>query len=231
MIGVLVNTLAVLAGSLLGLALRRGIPARLSAAAMTGIGLVTLSIGISGALKGTDAVVAIVAVVTGGLLGTWLQLDAAIQRLGRAAERLSRAQGQPGARIGEGLVTASLLFCVGSMTVVGSLNAGLTGDNGMLFAKSALDLVSSTLLSVSLGAGVLLSAGVVLLFQGALVLLAGVLRPVLSAAAVAEMTCAGSLLIIALGLNLLQITKIRVADYLPALLIAPLAALVKSLLG
>lgn len=229
MIGTLVNTLAVVAGSLLGLALRKGIPARLSAAAMTGIGLCTLYLGIDGALNGQNAIIAILSIVAGGMIGTALDIDGAIQRLGNRVQQ--KASPQAGARVGEGLVTASLLFCVGSMTIVGSLNAGLTGDNQMLFAKSVLDLISSVMLSVTLGIGVLLSAAVVLLFQGALVLLAQVLKPVLSTAAIAEMTCVGSLLIIALGFNLLSITRIKVADYLPAIAIAPLAVLVSGLLG
>ncbi len=230
MIGVLVNTLAVVAGSLFGLLLRKGIPARFTQAAMIGIGLCTLYLGIDGALKGQNAIIAILSVVAGGLIGTGLDLDGKIQRLGdRVQQRVT--PGAAGSRVGEGLVTASLLFCVGSMTIVGSLNAGLTGDNEMLFAKSVLDLISSIMLSVSLGIGVLLSAVVVLAFQGALVLLAQVLKPVLSAPAIAEMTCVGSLLIIALGLNLLGITRIKVADYLPAIALAPLAVLVQGLLG
>jgi uncharacterized membrane protein YqgA involved in biofilm formation len=108
------------------------------------------------------------------------------------------------------------------MTIVGSLNAGLTGNNEMLFTKSLLDLISSAMLSVSLGIGVLFSAAFVLVFQGSIVLLAQLIKPLMSEAAIAEMTCVGSVLIIALGLNLLNITKIKVADYLPAILTAPL---------
>lgn len=229
MIGVLVNTLAVVVGSLFGLALRKGIPAKLTAAAMTGIGLCTLYLGISGSLSGQKAIIAILSVVLGGMIGTMLDIDGAIQRLSDRVQK--KVSPGAGARVGEGFVTASLLFCVGSMTIVGSLNAGLSGDNQMLFAKSVLDLISSIMLSVSLGVGVLLSALVVLVFQGALVLLAQVLKPVLSAAAIAEMTCVGSLLIIALGFNLLSIARIKVADYLPAIAVAPVIVLVSGLLG
>lgn len=131
---------------------------------------------------------------------------------------------QPGGaqRIGEGFVTASLLFCVGAMAVVGSFNAGLMGDHSMLLAKSALDFVSAAMLSVTLGVGVMLSAVAVLLYQGALVLLSSVLRPVLTAPIIAEMTCVGSLLIVGLGLNMLGITRLKVADMLPAILLAPI---------
>jgi uncharacterized membrane protein YqgA involved in biofilm formation len=221
MIGVLVNTLAVITGSGVGLLFRRGIPEKISKAVMTAIGLCTLYLGISGALVGQNAIIVILALVLGTGLGTVLDIDGAIARLGNWVESRFRQPVVGGASIGEGFVTASLLFCIGSMTIVGSLNAGLLGDNTMLFAKSVLDLISSTMLAVSLGLGVLVSAAFVLVFQGAIVLLAQVLAPVFSQAAIAEMSCAGSILIIGLGLNLLQITKIKVADMLPAIVLAP----------
>lgn len=133
-----------------------------------------------------------------------------------------RFRKEEGVSVAEGFITASLLFCVGAMTIVGSLNAGLRGDNSMLFTKSLLDLCSSMMLAASLGVGVLCSAVFVFLFQGALVLLSQVLAPLLSEAAIAEITCAGSLMIVALGLNLLGLSKIKVANLLPAMLFAPL---------
>ncbi len=229
MIGVLVNTLAVIAGSSVGLMFRRGIPEKISKAVMTAIGLCTLYLGISGGLVGQNAIIVILALVLGAGLGTALDIDGAISRLGRWVESRFRQPMGGGASIGEGFVTASLLFCIGSMTIVGSLNAGLSGDNTMLFAKSVLDLISSTMLAVSLGLGVLLSAAFVLVFQGAIVLLAQVLAPVLSQAAIAEMSCAGSILIIGLGLNLLQLTKIKVADMLPAIVLSPVIVAVAGL--
>ena len=156
MIGVLVNTLAVIAGSSVGLLFRRGIPEKISKAVMTAIGLCTLYLGISGALVGQNAIIVILALVLGTGLGTALDIDGSISRLGRWVESRFRQPVAGGASIGEGFVTASLLFCIGSMTIVGSLNAGLSGDNTMLFAKSVLDLISSTMLAVSLGLGVLL---------------------------------------------------------------------------
>ena len=122
----------------------------------------------------------------------------------------------------QGFVTASLLFCVGAMTIVGSMNAGISGDNQMLYTKSVLDLISSCMLSVSLGFGVMCAAGFVLVFQGGLVALSMVLGSFLSDFAVAELICAGSVMIIALGLNLIGITKIKVANLLPGLLFVPL---------
>ena len=122
----------------------------------------------------------------------------------------------------EGFVTASLLFCVGAMTIVGSLQAGLSGDMEMLYTKATLDLISSCVLAASLGAGVLLAGFFVLGFQGGLVLLARFIAPFLTDYAIAEMTCAGSVLIIGLGLNLIGVTRIKVANYLPVILIPPI---------
>lgn len=220
--GVLVNTLAVIIGSLLGLSLRRGIPEKIIRAVMTAIGLCTLYLGISSALAGKNAIIAIVSLVLGAALGTHLDIDGAIRRLGDWVGRKLKKPEKPGKLIGEGFITASLLFCVGSMTIVGSLNAGLSNEYSMLFAKSVLDFISSIMLSVSLGVGVLLSAAFVLIFQGAIVVLAQLLRPVLNSTAIAEMSCVGGILILSVGLNLLNITKIKAADLLPALVFAPL---------
>jgi len=121
--------------------------------------------------------------------------------------------------IAEGFVTASLIYCVGAMAVVGSLQSGLTGNHEMLYTKSMLDGISSMVLSASLGIGVALSALSVLVYQGAITLLAQVVAPVLTEAIVAEMTCVGSLMIMGLGLNMLGVTKLKVMDYVPAIAI------------
>ena len=220
MLGVLVNTVTVLLGSLIGLLCRKGIPEKIEKAVMTAIALCTLYIGIDGALAGENVLVLIFSMVLGTALGALLDLDGGITRLGNFVER--RFRREEGVSVAEGFITASLLFCVGAMTIVGSLNAGLRGDNSMLFTKSLLDLCSSMMLAASLGVGVLCSAAFVFLFQGALVLLSQVLAPLLSEAAIAEITCAGSLMIVALGLNLLGLSKIKVANLLPAMLFAPL---------
>ncbi len=220
MIGVIVNTIAVIIGSSVGLLCKKGIPKKFSDAIMTGIALCTLFIGISGSLKGENTIVLIFSMVLGAIVGTALDIDGHLNRLGDFFEKKFSREGEK-TGIAQAFVTASLLFCVGAMTIVGSLTAGLTGDNEMLFTKSVLDLISSSMLAVSLGIGVLLSAAFVFVMQGALVLLAGLLEPVLNTAAINEIICSGSLLIIALGLNMLGITKIKVANYLPAFLFAP----------
>lgn len=221
MLGVFVNVITVIAGSCVGLLFKKGIPEKVSKAAMTGLGACTLYIGISGSLCGENVLILIGSVVLGAICGTLLDIDGAINHLAERVENRFQKEGQK-ASVAEGLVTATLLFCVGSMTVTGSIQAGLTGDNSVLITKATLDLVSSMMLASSLGIGVLLSAGSVFVIQGGLVLLAGLVAPFMNAAAINEMTCAGSLLIVMIGTNLMGITKIKVADYLPAILFAPL---------
>jgi len=222
MIGVLFNTVTVLIGSLIGLIFKRAIPKKLTEAVMIGIGLCTAYIGISGALKGENTLILIGSIVLGAIIGTAIDLDKRLNALGELIGKRFKKTGSGTVSVAEGFVTASLLFCIGAMTIVGSLNAGLTGDNKMIFTKSILDFISSAILSVSLGIGVICSAVFVFVFQGALVLLAQYLRPVLTTSAINEMTCAGSLIIVALGLNIIGVTKIKVANYLPAIIIAPI---------
>lgn len=217
MLGTFANTGAILLGGLAGLLLKKGIPEKMNDAIMKGVALCVLYIGISGCLEGQNALVAILAMVLGAILGCLLDLDARLNALGAYLERLLKSGN---GSLGNAFVTTSLLFCVGAMAVVGSLQSGLTGDHTMLYAKSLLDGISSVVFAASLGAGVLLSAGAVLLYQGAIVLLSQALSPILSQAVIAEMTCVGSLLIIALGFNMLGLTKIKVMNYLPAIFIA-----------
>nr|MBQ8244710.1 DUF554 domain-containing protein [Oscillospiraceae bacterium] len=221
MLGVIVNVITVIIGACIGLLFKKGIPEKVSNAAMIGLGACTLYIGISGSLCGENVLILIASVVLGAITGTLLNIDGTINSLAEQVENMFRKDGRK-ASIAEGLVSATLLFCVGSMTVTGSIQAGLTGNNSILFTKATFDLVSSMMLASSLGVGVLLSAGAVFLIQGSLVLLAGVISPFMNAGAINEMTCAGSLLILMIGTNLMGITKIKVADYLPAILFAPI---------
>ena len=222
MSGVLINTITVIIGSLLGLLLKKGIPEKISKAAMTAIGLCTVYIGIDGALEGSNTIVLILSMVTGVIIGSIIDIDSRLESLGGLIEKKMKSEKSEG-NISRGFITASLLFCVGAMTIVGSLNAGLSGDNELLITKSILDLISSCMLASTLGIGVLFAAVFVLLYQGGLVLLSGLLQNVLTnSEIIAEITCTGSVMIIALGLNILGITKIKVANFLPALLLVPL---------
>ena len=224
MLGVMVNVLTVLIGSVVGLLLKRGIPERVTESLMTGIGLCTIFIGVSGALKGENTLILILSMAIGTMIGTLLDIDGALNRLASYVEQRFRQENGK-VTLAEGFVTASLLFCVGAMTIVGSLQAGLTGDMEMLYTKATLDLISSCVLAASLGVGVLLSDFFVLGFQGGIVLLARFVAPFLTEYAISEMTCAGSVLIIGLGLNLIGVTKIKVANYLPVIFIPPILCL------
>ena len=220
MLGVFVNTLTVILGTVIGILFRKFLPQRLGDAVMKGVALCVLYIGISGMLEGTNAIIAILSMACGTIVGTLIDIDKWFNRFADFLQTKLARKKKEGASstLAEAFVSSSLLFCVGAMTIVGSLDAGLRGDNSTLYAKAVLDGISSIFFASSLGFGVLLSAVTVFVYQGALVLLAGVLQSVLTNEfIIAEMTCVGSLLIIALGLNMLGITKIKVMNYLPAI--------------
>lgn len=185
-------------------------------------------LGISGSLKGQNSLITILSMVAGAVIGELLDLDKRMRALGdwvqKKTERL--ALGSGGASISEGFVTASLLFCVGAMAIVGALQDGLTGDHSTLFAKSLLDGISSIVFGASLGLGVCFSAVAVLLYQGAIAILASFLAPFLGDAVIAEMTCVGSLLIVALSLNMLGLTKIKVMNLVPAIFLPILLCMI-----
>lgn len=218
MLGTIVNALAVIAGAFVGLLLKKGIPEKISDVVMKGVALCVLYIGISGALSGTNTLITIISIVIGAVVGSLLDIDRRLNSLGEFAER-KLSKGDEKTSIAEGFVSASLLFCVGSMAIVGSIQSGLTGNHEMIYTKSMLDGISAIIFTSTLGAGVFLSAAAVLVYQGAIVLCAQWVQPFLSDYAVAEMTCVGSLLIIALALNMLGITKLKTANYLPAVFV------------
>lgn len=222
--GVLVNTVTVIIGSGVGLLFKKAIPEKLTNAVMTVIGLCTIAIGIGGIIKGQNQLVMIISLVLGTIVGTLIDIDGRLSKLGDKLQK-KRENGNKmhsdSATFSQGFVTASLLFCVGAMTIVGSMNAGISGDNQMLYTKSVLDLISSSMLAASLGFGVMCASAFVLVFQGALVALAMILGSFLSDFAVAELICAGSVMITALGLNLIGVTKIKVANLLPGLIFVP----------
>lgn len=228
--GVIVNTLAVVMGALIGLLCKKGFPKKLTDAVMCGAGLCTAYIGISGAISaGSDAqanpIIPIIAIALGVLLGTLINIDRRLTELATKAEQKLTGNAQTEGGLAQGFVSATLLFCVGSMIIIGGINAGVSGDNTVYFTKSVLDFVAAIALSVSLGAGVALSAAAVFVLQGLLVLCAGLIQPLLSGHMVSEVNCVGNLLILLIGLNLMGITKEKVANYLPAV---PLALLLAS---
>jgi len=232
MLGTIVNAAAVLAGSVAGMLLTwlarhfssllpsnsAVLGERIQTIVMQGVSLSVLYLGISGCLEGNNALVAIVSMVLGALIGELLDLDQKMKNLGDWVQKKTERLTHGGkASVSEGFVTASLLFCVGAMAIVGSLQSGLTGDHSTIYAKSLLDGISSIVFSASLGIGVAFSAVAIFLYQGSITLLASFLQPLLSDAVIAEMTCVGSLMIVALAFNMLGMTKIKVMNLVPAI--------------
>lgn len=229
MLGVIVNMLAAIVGGTLGTLFKKGIPEKITNSIMIAVGMCVVYIGIDGALKGENTLVLIISMLLGTAIGSLIDIDDKINRLGKWVENKFN-KGEKKVSIAEGFVTATLLFCVGSMTVVGSLNAGLLGDNQMLYTKSLLDLISGTMIAASCGIGVIFSAIPILIFQGGIVLLAELLSGVLTTPAINEMTCVGSVIIIALGLNLVGISKFKVANFMPAIVLAPFVCMLFEIL-
>lgn len=221
MTGTLVNVAAIIVGSLLGCFLRKGVPERLRASLTQAMGLAVILIGVQGAVKTESAFLIVLSMVLGTLLGTLIGIE---KRLNRLGDRLQSRFASGDAGFAKGFVSASLIFCVGAMAIVGSMDSGLRGDHATLFAKSVLDGVTAMILASTLGVGVMLSAVPVLLYQGAIALSAGLISPLLTERMILEMSAAGGLLIVGIGVNMLRKEHIPVGDMLPAMFL-PLALL------
>lgn len=217
MLGTIVNTVAVIIGAALGMLLKKGIPQRMADTLMKGLGLCTLFLGISGSLKGQNSLILIISMVVGTLIGDGIDLEDKINRFGKWLEDKFKGKNGKQVSIAEGFVTASLLFCVGAMAIIGSLQSGLQGNHEMLFNKSMLDFVAAIIFASTLGIGVMFSAAFVFVYQGVITLLAQWISPFLSDNVIAEMTCVGSVIIIGLAFNMLGITKLKVMNYVPAI--------------
>ncbi len=228
-LGTLVNTVAVILGATVGLLFKKVIPKKLGEALVLGVGLCVLYIGVEGTLKCTNPLVMIISMVLGTTVGTLLDLDGKIHRLGEKVEkkftkkdnekveRKTPVNSAEKTNFGAAFVQSFLLFCVGAMTVTGAIQSGLSGDNTILYSKSVLDFVSSIIYASTMGAGVFLSAPALLVYQGAITLVSFALGAVLTPYIIAEMTAVGSLLIIGIALNMLGITKLKLMDYIPAI--------------
>lgn len=223
--GTLANVLAVLLGSGLGLLLRRGLPAGMRDTVMRGLALAVLLIGVQMAEKTQNVLLVIISLVLGAVIGEALDLDGRLNRLGVWLEKRCGGEGD----FSRGFITASLVYCVGAMAVVGAIQDGLTGDASTLYAKSMLDMVSAVVFASTMGVGVALSAVTVLLYQGSISLLASSLSAYMSTPVITEMTAVGGVLIMGISLLMLDVTRIKVANLLPAVfvvaLLVPLVAL------
>lgn len=221
MLGVLVNTVAVVIGGIIGTLFKKHISEKVSSAILGALGLCITVIGISGALKGENTLIAIASMVLGTAVGTAADIDGKLNRLGRWVER-KLVKEDSKTSLAEGMVTGTLLFCIGSMTIIGSLNAGISHDNEMLYTKAMLDGITSIMLATTLGIGICLSAVSVGVIEGGLTLLAVFISRFLTDSATVEMNCVGSIIIMAIGLNMCKITKFKVANFIPAIVFAPL---------
>jgi len=217
--GTLVNVVAVLVGSAIGLAIGNRLSQRLREIMTTGLGLCTLLIGAQMALKVQNPLVVIASMVIGGVVGELLGIEEALERAGEWLR--SWARSGSGTFV-TGYVTASLVFCVGPMTLLGSIQEGLTGNPDIIYTKAMLDGVASVAFASSLGIGVSFAAITVLVFQGALTLLGAQLAFLLRPEILNEVTAVGGLLILAIGLLLLEVKRLRVANLLPALVVVVL---------
>lgn len=230
-LGVIVNGLVIVGASFAALILKKFIMKfdknnkveKISDTIMSGLALCIIYMGISGVLECQHVLICIISMVVGGLIGELIDIDKGLNSLGdKIEEKLNKGKvdvSKEKVSISQGFVSASLLFCVGAMAVVGALNSGLFGNNDTLFAKSALDGVSSFLFSLTMGIGVLLSSVAVFLYEGIIACGAFLLKGVLSTAVITEMNAVGSLLILALGINMILKANIKVANLLPAMFV------------
>lgn len=217
--GTIVNVIGVLGGGLVGLfihkLMNKGIPTRYSDRIMQGIGLCTIYIAAGSLLDGSKTLVTVLSMVLGAVIGELLDLDGRITRIGQKLEAKFGGSGQ-GSFV-QGFLSATLLFCVGTMAILGSLDAGLRNDHATLLAKSVIDTISACIFASTLGLGVLFSAVPLFLYQGGITLLSSVVGPYLTEGVIAEMNTVGSLLLLGLSLDLLGIKKLKLMNYIPAI--------------
>ena len=217
MIAAVVNAIVVVLGGLLGLLFGGKLKEVHTETIVNALGICTIVIGVTSAIVTSNILIVIICLVIGTIIGELLKIEHRLDGLGDWLK--SKVSKNGGGRFTEGFVTASLLFCVGSMAIMGSFDAGLRGDYNTIFAKSALDCVMAVTFAATMGVGVLFSGATVLVYQGALTLLAGVVEPFLSAAVVTEMSAVGGVLLIGTGMNIIGLTqkRIRVGNMLPAI--------------
>lgn len=219
MLATIVNMLSVICGSILGLGLKRGIPNQAKDTIMQGMGLMTVVIGLKMAVSSEQDILVIISLILGGILGEWARLDYRLNHLGVAIKDKLHVQDS---HFVDGFVSASLIFCVGAMAIVGSIEAGLNHDYTVIFTKATLDGIMSIVLASSMGIGVAFSALIILIYQGALTILAGVLQSILVEQVITCMSAAGGVLIMGIGLGIANIKSVNTINLLPAIFIAGL---------
>ena len=221
MLGTLVNVGAVIAGSLLGLVIHKRMPEKITKLVFQAIGLFTLFLGFTMAGKTSNYLIMIFSLVIGSIIGELLNIEKQINKL---SDWLKAKSGSSNAKFSEGFLASFLLFCMGSMTILGAIEEGMGGSPDLLLAKSVLDGFSSIALAAAMGVGVLFSAIPLLIYQGGLTLFAGYLQDYLTTPMINELSAVGGIILIGLGINILEIKQIRVINMVPALLMAVLLA-------
>ena len=219
MLGTIVNAAAIIAASLLGILLRGRISHRYSTILFDGLAICIIVIGIINALKVENMLLVIGSVVVGSLLGQWMGIEDRLDRVSHRLEERFAAQDDTEGQFAKGFITSTLLFCVGSMAIVGSLQSGLAGDHSILFSKSALDGVTSVLLASTMGLGVLFSAIPLFLYQGIITLGSSFAKDLLTPMAIADMSSVGGILIIGIGISMMNLKKIAIGNMLPSVFI------------
>lgn len=216
MLGTIVNSLSIIIGSLIGIGIKRGIKEEYKSTIMDGIGLTVIIIGIMGSIKSDNIILLIGSIVLGSIIGEALRIETKLNNLG---DSLESKFGGDDSNFSRGFVTASLVYCVGAMAIVGSLESGIAGNHETLFAKSILDGISSIIFASTLGIGVAFSAIPVAIYQGGITILANSVKDLLTPMVINEMSAVGGILIMAIGINILNIKKIKVGNMLPAVFI------------
>jgi uncharacterized membrane protein YqgA involved in biofilm formation len=216
MIGTIVNTVAVAAGGIIGIFLKKKMPERVTSIYFQAIGLFTMSIGMSMAVKMEHILIVVASLAVGSLLGEWMNIENWVNTLGENVKQRFRIGSE---QFSEGLTTAFLLFCVGSMTILGTIQEGTGGSPDLLYTKSLMDFFSSMLLASAFGVSVALSAVPVFIFQASLTLIAMFAGSFFTPVIILELTSVGGILLVGLGLNILHISNLRVMNMLPALVV------------
>ena len=227
MLGTIVNALSILFGGLAGSLFKNKISSEYNETIMKALGLSVILIGLKGALQVNDILLLIISLTLGTLMGEMLKIEKGIERIGAWLESKFSKQGG----LANGFVTASLVYCVGAMAIMGSLESGLTNNHSILFAKSLIDGISAIIFSSTLGIGVCFSAISVFIYQGIITLTASLMKQFLVTSVVNEMSAIGGLLIVAIGANMLEIKRIKVGNMLPSIFIPLLYYIFKSIIG
>jgi len=223
--GTIINAIAIIIGGVLGLLFRKRFPERISQITLQVLGLFTLLVGLKMAMQGEELILVLISLAAGAILGEWINIEDRLERFGKFLEKkLHLIEGSPA----KGFIYASLLFCIGSMAIVGSITDGLKGDRSILITKAMMDGIISIPFAASMGIGVLGSAVPVLLYQGGLTLSAWKLQSLFTPSMIRELTSVGGVIVMGIGVNILGLQKIKVGNFIPALILIILLIYLKA---